>query len=97
MIEPKPFRKPLPHVTKDPAPKPLPEGWMPDPEELAAAPLLDQWRIYDRRVIGVIDDGKVRSGIGGLGLVRKLFIRGNYCLLEDGRLFRLGVRSYPGT
>jgi len=97
----KPHRQPLPLITKEKPAFEVRGGWRPTDDELNDAPILDDWRMYDKRISGVLlnDDGTLNSAKVQTmpGLIVKLFIRGGWVLMDTKELYKLGVRSYPGT
>lgn len=97
----RPHRKPLPLVTNEKPAFEVSGGWRPTDDELNDAKILDNWRMYDRRISGTLlnDAGFPERPVTETmpGLIVKLFIRGGWVLMDDRSLYKLGLRSYPGT
>ena len=97
----RPHRKALPLITKDKPAFEVSGGWRPTADALNEALIVDDWRMYDRRLTGVVlsEDGKpLRPIVETLpGIIVKLFVRGGWVLMDDKKLYKLGLRSYPGT
>ena len=92
-MDPKPWRKPLPGKFNEPARITLPDEWRPLPGELDEAPTIEEWRRIGSCLVGVTD-----SEIATIpGVIVKLFVRGGWVMMDDGQLYRLGVRAYAGT
>ncbi len=90
---PKPFRKPLPGSFNEPARIEVPDHWRPQPYKLDDAPVIEHWRRLGTCLTGVLD-----SEIATIpGVIVKLYVRGGWVLMDDGKLYRLGGRAYAGT
>lgn len=96
-----PHRKPLPLITKEKPAFEVRASWRPTADELDKAEILDNWRMYDRRISGTLlnEDGTPQRPVTETmpGLIVKLFIRGGWVLMDTKELYKLGLRSYPGT
>ncbi len=97
----KPHRAPLPLITNEKPAFEVSASWRPSDDELDKAEILDNWRMYDRRISGTLlnEDGSPQRPVTETmpGLIVKLFIRGGWVLMDDRNLYKLGLRSYPGT
>lgn len=97
----KPHRKPLPLITNETPAFEVRGGWRPADDVLKAAQIIDNWRLYGKRISGNLlnDDGSPERPVVETipGLVVKLFVRGGWVLMDDKKLYKLGLRSYPGT
>lgn len=87
-----PWRKPMDSVVDEVPAIEVPEGWEPGPE-LTARPVIKNWRRLGARMTGVLDDDIQTIP----GLIAKLHIRGGWVLMDDGEIYQLGLRAYPGT
>lgn len=71
----------------------VPDGWRPDPADLATAPVIKDWRRLGSKLTGVLDDDIQTIP----GVIVKLFVRGGWVLMDDDTLYQLGARAYAGT
>lgn len=97
----KPHTKPLPLITTEKPAIEVRGSWRPTADQLDDAKIIDNWRMYGQRITGTLlnDAGFPERPVVETipGLVAKLFIRGGWVLMDDKKLYKLGLRSYPGT
>ena len=97
--KPGPWRKPISTITDERPAIEVPDDWKPGPE-LDERPIIHEWRRLGPRMTGVVsrDLGERGDGIETIpGLIAKIFVRGGWVLMDDGEIYRLGNRAYPGT
>jgi hypothetical protein len=86
------WREDMPAIAEEVPAIEIPDDWEPGPE-LMARPVVKDWRRMGARLTGVLGDDIQTIP----GLIVKLYIRGGWVLMDDGEVYQLGLRAYPGT
>lgn len=102
---PKHHRATIPMITDGDPQLPFEGVEVPEPtrEQLAYAPIVEQWRRYDRGIWGEIithdglSNGKTEQVPGLFVTIKIKHVETQYMVMDDGKLYRLGNRAYAGT